>query len=98
MVIINFDFGFWIEFKRDFISSFVRTLGILFSRFGLFIPKVMSFSSRFKDEYFIADKNWIIVIEEFSVRFSARYNFTSSVVISLGCFFVKSRRDLFARI
>src|SRR3989344_8463582 len=91
MEIINLDFLFSEWEIIFFTSSFVKTSGIFFSLFGRFILTVISFPKMFKKEYFIADKNKIIDIAALSERFSERNNFTSSSVISDGCFFVKSR-------
>src|SRR3989338_1660454 len=74
-----------------FTSSLLNTMGIFFSRFGLFIPEVISLSSMFVYAYFKAERKSMLEEDDLFDRFSAIKDFTSSEVISSGFFFIKSR-------
>jgi len=92
-LIISFDFSVLISLMSFFVSSFERVVGNLISFFGRLIVVVMSLCRIDEYAYLIEDKKRVIDAAALFVRFSAMNNFTSSVVIWVGCFFVKLIRS-----
>ena len=95
-LIISLDFWVWSSSKRFLISFFDRIVGRRFSFLGRLIVAVMSLFRIVVWEYLIEARKRIVDVAALSTRFFAMKDFTSSVVIWLGDFFVNSRRSLFA--
>lgn len=92
---MSFDFSVLISLISFLISFFDNVIGSFFSFLGRLIVAVMSFCSIAVCAYFIAARKRDIDDAALSVEFSAMNSLTSSVVISFGCFFVKSIRSRF---
>lgn len=92
-LIISFDFSFLISLMSFLISSFERIIGSLISFFGRLIVDVMSLCKIEECAYLIAARKSVIDVAALLTKFSAMNNLTSSVVIWLGCFFVKLIRS-----
>jgi len=88
-LIMSFDFSILISLMSFLISSFDNIVGSLVSLLGRLIVAVMSFCRIELYAYLIAARKIVIDVVALSVKFSAMNNLTSSVVIWLGCFFVK---------
>jgi len=87
-LIISFDFSVFNSVRSFLISFFESVVGSLVSFFGRLIVAVMSFCRIDEYAYLIAARKMEIDVAALSVRFSAMYSFTSSVVIWFGCFSV----------
>ena len=95
-LIMSFDFSVLISFRSFLISSLDNVDGRCCSFFGRLIVAVMSLFNIDLCANFIAARNRIIELADFFVRFSAMKSLMSSVVVSVGDFFVKSSSCWFA--